>query len=153
MDVKVPPVYESFEVGELKPQKDMDMLVGLGEVILDKKDAFQVFIFQNKEGKRGAALDNKFDLKYLDKVKEARGKEITEDAAGVSAAITELDKAKPPILDKVLEKWAEIAKDLDFEVGKPPKLEGELAEVWKDKEKAEAEYKKELEAQRKLAKA
>lgn len=143
MAVDIPEVYESFEVGEIKPQKDMDMLVGIGEVILDGQQAYQCFVFQ-KERKSAARMDNKFDLAYLDKVKAHRGKEITDDPEGVIAAMQKLADAKPKIEEKILEKWAEIAKDLDFEVGKPPKLEGEMAEKWKEKEAAEAKMKEDM---------
>ena len=144
MAVEVPDVYETFEVGEIKPQKDMDLLVGIGDVILNGEETYQVFVFQNKEGKQASKMDNKFDLAYLDKVKEARGKEITDDPQGVIAAMQALADAKPIIEKRVLEKWAEIAKDLDFEVGQPPKLEGEMAEKWAEKEAAEAKMKEDM---------
>lgn len=141
MAVEIPDVYETFEVGDIKPQKDMDMLVGIGDVVLNGTETYQVFVFQGEKGKRAARMDNKFDLAYLDKVKEARGKDITDDPEGVIAAMQKLADAKPKIEEKVLERWADIAKDLDFEVGKPPKLEGELAEAWAKKDAAMADRK------------
>lgn len=143
-EVELPPVMENFVVGDIEPQKDMDLLVGIGEVTLDEKDKFQVFVFQNQKGQKAAKLDNKFDLSYLDKVKEARGKEISEDAEGLIAAMQKLADTKPKIEAKVIEKWDEIAKDLDFKPGGKPKLEGELAEKWDEKEKAMAARDAEL---------
>ena len=147
MAVELPEVMETFEVGDIAPQKDMDMLVGIGEVTLDGKDTFQCFVFQGESGNKAARMDNKYSLAYLDKVKEARGKEISEDAEGLAAAIEKLAEVTPKIEEKILLKWEEIAKDLDFEPGGAPKLEGELAEKWAEKEKAMAERKKKLDEQ------
>lgn len=135
--VVVPKVYESFDVGEVKPMKDYDVLIGIADVILDGKDHYQCFICQGESGKQGAALDNKFDKTYLDKVAESRGKKLEEDAEGIVAGIEELNQVKPPIEDKVMEKWKEVAKNLDFKPGGTPKMEGELAEMWAKKPKAE----------------
>lgn len=139
MAVEIPEVMESFEVGDITPMKDYDMLIGIGEVILDGEHKYQVFVMQGQSGQQAARLDNKFDLAYLEKVKEARGKEFSEDAEGVMAAMKKLADVKPGIEEKVMAKWEEIAKDLDFEPGGAPKLEGELAEKWKEKDKAMAE--------------
>ena len=152
MSVELPPVYETVEVGDIKPQKDMERLVGIGEVTLETGKVYTVYVFQGDGGKQAAKLDNKFDLDYLDKVKEARGKEVHEDAEALAAAMTKLHEAKPKIDEKVLEKWKEIAVNLDFEVGKPPKLEGEMAEVWAKKDKAESDMKDEMAKQQEISK-